>query len=231
MEKVTESLRKAFLVHKPCGVISSTVDAALNNVIQKQHLDTFGQRKGGEARLTVYDIATKAGFPNDYSLVGRLDAETTGIILFTNNTHFLNKVCHPAVTIEQYKEHREYIKQQSKLSSDISSNKDGDETHSTYSTGVTSYEEYLITKEKQYELTLLSGRNVVKELRVNNLIFNHRDFENQLSEPFTFNRENEEITTSGARVEFIDRWQDAAYSHNKPELGWCIKCVVTLREG
>lgn len=75
----------AFVVHKPVGVISSRVDSRPSTVITKKSDPLRGQAYGGEARPTVFDIAGAAGFPVDYSLVGRLDAETSGIMLFTNN--------------------------------------------------------------------------------------------------------------------------------------------------
>ena len=75
----------AFVVHKPTGVLSSRVDSRTTSIITKKSDPMRGQAYGGEPRLTVFDIALKAGFPSDFSLVGRLDGETSGIMLFTKD--------------------------------------------------------------------------------------------------------------------------------------------------
>jgi 16S rRNA U516 pseudouridylate synthase RsuA-like enzyme len=88
------STTKAFLIHKPIGAISSTVDSKLNSIIMNKDDPLCGQtysNKGVTSRPTVYDYAQLAGFPTNFSLVGRLDVATSGIMLFTNDT-ILDKV-------------------------------------------------------------------------------------------------------------------------------------------
>ena len=62
-----------FLLHKPLGAVSSRVD-------------NDPPSKDGTARQTVYKLCETAGFPTDCGLVGRLDAQTTGLILFTDDS-------------------------------------------------------------------------------------------------------------------------------------------------
>lgn len=48
-------------------------------------------------RDTVYDVAEKAGFPNTLGLVGRLDRETSGVIVMTNDSRLLVELTKPDV--------------------------------------------------------------------------------------------------------------------------------------
>ena len=40
----------------------------------------------------MYDVAAEAGFPRDCSLVGRLDADTSGLMFFTDNSQLARAV-------------------------------------------------------------------------------------------------------------------------------------------
>ena len=78
-----------FLVHKPIGVISSTIDNA-----------PVGMRRDGnndplECRKTIWKVAEESGFPSNIGLVGRLDCETSGIIMFTNDTKLADAIRDP----------------------------------------------------------------------------------------------------------------------------------------
>ena len=78
-----------FLVHKPIGVISSTIDNA-----------PVGMRRDGnnetpEFRKTIWKVAEENGFPGNIGLVGRLDCETSGIIMFTNDTKLADAIRDP----------------------------------------------------------------------------------------------------------------------------------------
>ena len=75
----------AFVIHKPVGVLSSRVDSRTTSIITKKSDPMTGQAYGGASRPTVFDIACSKGFPSNFSLVGRLDSETSGIMLFTKN--------------------------------------------------------------------------------------------------------------------------------------------------
>ena len=72
---------RSFLIHKPFGVISSTVDTGPTELVKKISSPRFGLPKNVVARRTVYDVAAQAGFPTDCGLVGRLDLETSGIMV------------------------------------------------------------------------------------------------------------------------------------------------------
>lgn len=72
---------RSFLVHKPVGVVSSTVDTGPTELIRRKDHPRCGLPKDSVARPTVYDIAEQAGFPTDCGLVGRLDLETSGIMV------------------------------------------------------------------------------------------------------------------------------------------------------
>jgi 16S rRNA U516 pseudouridylate synthase RsuA-like enzyme len=76
---------RSFLIHKPVNVLSSRTDAAVTNTVRDPADPNYGQRIGGQPRRTVYDIAEERGFPVNAGLVGRLDYETSGIMLFTDD--------------------------------------------------------------------------------------------------------------------------------------------------
>ena len=48
-------------------------------------------------RPTVYDIAERAGFPTDVGLMGRLDKETSGVIVMSDDPLLLRALTEPAV--------------------------------------------------------------------------------------------------------------------------------------
>ena len=195
----------SFLIHKPVGVVCATVDSNIGNIIRNKSDERYGMKKIAVPRPTVYDVANVAGFPNSFGLVGRLDTETSGIMLFTSHSDLLRKVRDPALSDEQY-------------------------TTSYGNSGI-SYTEYCEGKSKKYELLLLSGKKVTSEHVANNFSFDAAEFESRLSEPFTFSRGGEECYVGSCQVTFLERFQDPKYSHGKPELGWCIRCCVVLLEG
>ena len=50
---------------------------------------------GGSPRTTIYDIAKEAGFPTDLGWVGRLDYETSGLIIMTDDSKLLRAIIDP----------------------------------------------------------------------------------------------------------------------------------------
>ncbi|MFY0675490.1 MAG: rRNA pseudouridine synthase [Bacteroidia bacterium] len=57
--------------------------------------DCITTRNDEKNRKTVYDFL-KYDFKNDLKPVGRLDRNTTGLLLFTNDGEFINKLTHPS---------------------------------------------------------------------------------------------------------------------------------------
>lgn len=86
---------RVFVVHKPVNVISATVDPQVTNVIRSTAHPRYGELVGGESRLTVYDIAEAKGFPRDCGLVGRLDCETSGIMMFSDDSRLASAIRDP----------------------------------------------------------------------------------------------------------------------------------------
>jgi 16S rRNA U516 pseudouridylate synthase RsuA-like enzyme len=72
---------RTFIVHKPVDVVSSTIDTGPTELIKKKNHPRFGLPVNSKGRKTVYEIAKEAGFPTDCGLVGRLDLETSGIMV------------------------------------------------------------------------------------------------------------------------------------------------------
>jgi pseudouridine synthase len=75
-----------FLVHKPVDVVCSKEDEAKDVIVRGVPRPT---------RQTMFELAEAQGFPAHFNLVGRLDAETSGLILFTNNKVLMNAINHP----------------------------------------------------------------------------------------------------------------------------------------
>ena len=84
---------RSFLVHKPVGVISSTIDTGPTELIKRKDHPRCGLPKNSIARRTVYQIAQRAGFPTDCGLVGRLDLETSGIMVRRKKSDFDAPLC------------------------------------------------------------------------------------------------------------------------------------------
>ena len=72
----------SFLVHKPINVLSSKSSDSSNWKSNKSQAVIADDHS---PRVTVYEIAQKAGFPTNFGLVGRLDYETSGIMLMTSD--------------------------------------------------------------------------------------------------------------------------------------------------
>jgi len=107
LEKCHHHHHRSFLLHKPINVVSSTVDPHVSDIIRNKKTKNKSQHEsisidenkqqvvGGTPRLTAYDIARMAGFPTDLGLAGRLDCETSGVMLFTDDSHLHRAVLHP----------------------------------------------------------------------------------------------------------------------------------------
>eukprot|EP01041_Mallomonas_annulata_P000705 gene704-1348_t len=84
-----------FILHKPVGVICSRTDSQVTNIIVRKEDPRYGQQRGGTARMTVYDMVENKDFPTDIGLVGRLDMDTSGIMLLTDDTRLADAVRDP----------------------------------------------------------------------------------------------------------------------------------------
>lgn len=181
------------MFHKPAGVVCATSDSNLGNIVRNKNDARYGLKKDVEARPTVYDIAQTAGYPTDFGLVGRLDTETSGIMLFTSNSDLLRKLKDPPIT------ETEYI--------------------TLYPSSDVPYSDYCKSKSKRYELLMLSGKRIATQLAASGGYFDCSEFEALFSQPFTFHRNGEECQVGASTVRLIKRYQDPNYSHDKPELG------------
>ena len=73
----------------------SCVEQLTQKVLDPKH-PRFGEQVTGRVRrTTVYDVAEKAGFPNNLGLAGRLDYKTSGIMLMSNDSKLLEGVIRP----------------------------------------------------------------------------------------------------------------------------------------
>jgi pseudouridine synthase len=79
------SLHKYYIINKPLGVISSKEESNSND-------------------KTIYDLAHSCGYPSNIGLVGRLDKNTSGIILMTDDNRLNRAITFPSDEENEYKE-------------------------------------------------------------------------------------------------------------------------------
>jgi len=155
---------KYYLFNKPIGYLST--------------------REKDENTDTLYTLAKSLGVDNeDLGIVGRLDKETSGIIILTNDGR-LNRIL-------TYPDEENEIKR-------------------------------CKYKEKEYNL-------VVTSYFLNQM--NFEKLEEEMSEPFSFSRNNTIKSTSKSKIKFLKYWQDIESSKGRPELGWRLEILVVINEG
>lgn len=80
-----------YLCHKPINVICSRVNDGA---------------KSESRRITIYDLLSEKGYDPSLGLVGRLDVQTSGVILFTDDTKLMDCILRPPIAdnyITKYK--------------------------------------------------------------------------------------------------------------------------------
>lgn len=78
-KKITRGLRVVFLLNKPCGYVTTSKDP--------------------QGRKTVIDLVKDINYK--LFAVGRLDINTSGLILMTNDGHLAHKIMHPSFEIDK----------------------------------------------------------------------------------------------------------------------------------
>ena len=188
---------RVFVLHKPLGVVSSTVDDA----------EAEGVREG---RPTVYDLVHKAGFPTSFSMVGRLDADTSGLVTFTDDSQLARTIRDPdppdQERVEPWAAERRRLKTK--------------EYVLTLLTGGA------VLRQRKARLALSADVDAVHAAEEAELL-------RTLTEPFVFRKANVEVQVSRSEAQIIRRFQDPAHTMGRPDLGlgWCLEVRVLLREG
>lgn len=77
----TDAGRRYLLMYKPRGVVSTRIDP--------------------QKRTTVVDLVARAGIRGYFYPVGRLDYESEGLILLTNDGEFAQRVAHPSYEVDR----------------------------------------------------------------------------------------------------------------------------------
>ena len=167
---------RSFLVHKPVGVISSTIDTGPTELIKRKDHPRCGLPKNSIARRTVYQIAQRAGFPTDCGLVGRLDLETSGIMVRWKKSAFDAPLCFMRAHLHSkniwYHTNAQLFSNDTRLADAI---RDPPEDGSPL--------ELSDFKTKEYELRLLSGISYEPDED-----YDIAALAEELAQPFTFQK-------------------------------------------
>jgi 16S rRNA U516 pseudouridylate synthase RsuA-like enzyme len=187
-----------FIIHKPVGCVSAAVP------------DSHSPEAA--ARGTVYDWAGKAGFPTNLALVGRLDAETSGIMVFTNDARLNDRILRPSVDADGANE--------AAVATCV-----GDATNGASDCRVDG--KY---RSKEYLLSLLQGRN--KYCLNEHGELDVERFEQEFGRPLEFSRFHSAKKVQEAQIKVLRSYQDPALNpHNRSDMGWVTDVRVTIREG
>jgi 16S rRNA U516 pseudouridylate synthase RsuA-like enzyme len=162
------------------------------------------------ARDTVYDMAALAGFPTQFPLVGRLDYDTSGIMLFTKNHKLFLEINTPIECDHEFSSGT--VIEENLVESNV--------------LDLFSY------KKKVYEVKLLAGREVLRKMRDEGYALQNEALEKQFSAPFTFCRQNVTyFVKEFHQVKVLRIYQDVELMKGRSDLGWCVDVEVTLLEG
>lgn len=196
-----------YVIHKPVGCLSSA----------KDYEDA--------PRGTVYEFAVAAGFPH-VGLVGRLDGDTSGIMVFTNDGRLNDRILRPPAEVAEDRISVWGASVCNKTSgSSIADSTMLERTHPNSSQDFS----FVALKEKEYLLTLLQGRN---KYCMENGVFNTQQFEEAFGLPLVFNRCNTEYNVREAAIKVVRRYQDPQYNkHERTDQGWVIEVMVNINEG
>jgi 16S rRNA U516 pseudouridylate synthase RsuA-like enzyme len=184
----------SFIVYKPVNVLCSTIDETFLKSSNEEHVK----------RSTIYDIAEANRFPTDFPLVGRLDYETSGIMLFTKNHDLFVEINTPVIAMWdsfQTEMSREDIRRLYEF------------------------------KMKHYQVKLLAGSRLVARIKAGETL--QADMlEKELSQPFTFSRHNIKHEVQEFHdVRVLRIYQDENLSKGRQELGWCVDIEIVILEG
>lgn len=184
--------RESFVIHKPANALCSTVDA---------------EKPAGSDRLTIYEVAAQKGFPTHFSLVGRLDLDTSGIMLFTTNHELFMEINTPIA---------------------IDSEEGSGSDSTVEDAAVQGLYEY---KTKVYRVTLLGGAGIVAKLKAGEKL-EKEVLEREFARPFTFSRQGvQREVREFHSVNVTAIYQDERLSRGRAELGWCVDVELTILEG
>lgn len=189
------AMQECFLIHKPINVVSSRVDSAQD--------DPRCKREEIQSRITIYELVRNAGFPDNFGLVGRLDSETSGVMLMTSNNVLASAIRDP-INCEYDENGCEHL------------------TCSRLWSPPPDFD--LSCKEKTYLVTLMSPRVFLE---------GETTLLQEMRQPLHFSRFTKKHETKEASITHIRTYRDPDYSFKeaREHLGWCMEVEITLVEG
>jgi 16S rRNA U516 pseudouridylate synthase RsuA-like enzyme len=151
---------------------------------------------------TVYDVVADRGFPTDLGLVGRLDKETSGIILLTDDGRLAKALTAPVLVTRS----------------------DCEGSECNVERVISNIKHKASFCRKVYRL-VLNGEKLSDDAFMSTL-------EAEFGAPMVISRFNAQRETRHSDVRIVRRWRDEALSRGgHPMLGWCVELEVVLTEG
>jgi hypothetical protein len=184
----------------------------------------------------VYDVAAKAGYPNDVGLVGRLDALTSGIILFTNDTCLNSAISVPVtpdspLALSSFKCKEYFLRLLSKGALPLPTVRTSTQLAQALNSSIFTCYLFRPSTPREQSLPLSAARKVGHDPAKAHE-FDTQGLEKEMSQPFTFQRyKNTYSCDAPADLKILKRYQDMSLSRGRDNLGWCLDVRVVLREG
>jgi 16S rRNA U516 pseudouridylate synthase RsuA-like enzyme len=197
--------KRYILLHKPRGVISARLKkgGVLGDGAEGRDKEALCDESVPQVSVkTVYDVVAEHGFPVDLGLVGRLDKDTSGIILLTDDGRLAKALTAPILVTGE--------------------DSDGPECAADNLDSKSSRKCNFC--RKVYRL-VLNGEKLSDDAFMSTL-------EAEFGAPMVISRFNTQRETRHSDVSVVRRWRDEALSRGgHPMLGWCVELEVVLTEG
>lgn len=190
------------------------------------------------SRLTIYDIAGRAGYPTDIGLCGRLDYRTSGVMLMTDDA-ILNRAIRDPPNDENESDDFDDIDEEISINQEALQQKPFQEQPSkeVCMAPTSTVDKYLEYKSKVYLVKVTGEKlnDIAATTCHNNELQQHalRNLLEEISLPFQFIRHHIIRQTTSAQISIRNNLyqDDTLRTSQRPHRGWCLDLEICIREG